>query len=77
MRLPATLTGALSALGLLALAGGATLTAGDKGKAMPKVGDKAPAFEGTDENGKAWKSGEHVGKKVLVVYFFPAALTGG
>lgn len=42
-----------------------------------KEGDKAPAFEGTDDQGKTWKSADHVGKKIVVVYFFPAALTGG
>ncbi len=42
-----------------------------------KVGDKAPAFESVDDQGKAWKSADHVGKKVLVVYFYPADLTGG
>jgi hypothetical protein len=42
-----------------------------------KLGDLAPAFEGKDEAGKVWKSADHVGKKVVVMYFFPAALTGG
>jgi peroxiredoxin Q/BCP len=42
-----------------------------------KVGDKAPAFEGTDDQGKTWKSGDHVGKKILVVYFYPADFTKG
>jgi peroxiredoxin Q/BCP len=42
-----------------------------------KVGDAAPSFEGTDDQGKPWKSADHVGKKVVVVYFFPAAMTGG
>lgn len=42
-----------------------------------KVGDKAPVFESVDDAGKAWKSADHVGKKVLVVYFYPADLTGG
>lgn len=41
------------------------------------VGEKAPAFEATDDQGKEWKSADHVGKGVLVVYFYPAALTGG
>jgi thioredoxin-dependent peroxiredoxin len=40
-------------------------------------GDKAPTFEATDDQGHTWKSADHVGKSVLVVYFFPAALTGG
>ena len=42
-----------------------------------KVGDKAPAFEALDDSGKAWKSSEHVGKKIVVVYFYPADMTGG
>lgn len=42
-----------------------------------KVGDPAPAFEASDDAGKAWKSSDHVGKKIVVVYFFPAAFTGG
>ena len=74
----------LFALGLVALAAGGQLDAGekkDKGKKVSastlKVGDKAPAFEAVDDQGKPWKSQEHVGKKVVVLYFFPAALTGG
>ena len=43
----------------------------------PKVGDAAPAFEATDDAGKAWKSADVVGKKVVVVFFYPAAFTGG
>ena len=42
-----------------------------------KVGDAVPAFEGLDDQGKAWKSSEHLGKKVTVVFFYPAAFTGG
>ena len=41
------------------------------------VGQKAPAFEATDDQGQPWKSSDHVGKGVLVVYFYPAAMTGG
>jgi thioredoxin-dependent peroxiredoxin len=41
------------------------------------VGDKAPSFEATDDHGNIWKSDDHVGKGVLVVYFYPADLTGG
>ena len=41
------------------------------------VGDRSPAFEGTDDSGKVWKSSDHVGENILVVYFFPAAMTGG
>ena len=42
-----------------------------------KVGDAAPTFESSDDTGKAWKSADHVGKKIVVVFFFPAAFTGG
>ena len=49
----------------------------DDAKVNLKVGDKAPSFEGTNEQGKALKSSDHVGKKIVVLYFFPAAFTGG
>lgn len=42
-----------------------------------KVGDKAPTFEAKDDTGKTWKSSDVVGKKFVVVYFYPADLTGG
>lgn len=42
-----------------------------------KVGDKAPVFAASDDEGKEWKSTDHVGKKILVVYFYPADMTGG
>lgn len=41
------------------------------------VGDDAPEFQALDDTGKLWKSSEHVGKKIIVVYFYPADLTGG
>jgi peroxiredoxin Q/BCP len=42
-----------------------------------KVGDPAPLFESTDDEGKPWKLSDHVGKKIIVVYFYPADMTGG
>ena len=42
-----------------------------------KVGDAAPKFAVKDDSGKDWKSDEHVGKKIVVVYFYPADMTGG
>jgi thioredoxin-dependent peroxiredoxin len=41
------------------------------------VGEKAPSFETKDDQGMTWKSADHIGKGVLVVYFYPAAMTGG
>jgi peroxiredoxin Q/BCP len=42
-----------------------------------KVGDPAPSFEALDDTGKLWKSSDYVGKKIVVVYFYPADCTGG
>jgi thioredoxin-dependent peroxiredoxin len=42
-----------------------------------KVGDPAPEFQAMDDQGKVWKSQDVVGKKILVVYFYPADMTGG
>jgi len=47
---------------------------GDKGL---KIGDAAPNFDSVDEQGKPWSSKDHVGKKIVVVYFYPADFTGG
>lgn len=41
------------------------------------VGDQAPRFEVKDDRGEVWDSDEHFGKKVVVVYFYPADMTGG
>ncbi|MBI1314621.1 redoxin domain-containing protein [bacterium] len=42
-----------------------------------KVGDKAPVFKSVGDDGKPWNSADHVGKKIVVVYFYPADMTGG
>jgi peroxiredoxin Q/BCP len=42
-----------------------------------KVGDEAPAFEAVDDSGEPWKSIDHVGKKIMVVYFYPKDMTPG
>jgi peroxiredoxin Q/BCP len=60
---------------LATLAGGPA--AADNPKKDLKVGDKAPTFEATDDQGKEWKSSDHVGKNIIVLYFYPADLTGG
>lgn len=41
------------------------------------VGDPAPAFEAVADDGSTWRSADHVGESILVVYFYPAAMTGG
>ncbi len=41
------------------------------------VGDKAPVFKALDENKKIWDANHHFGKEYVVVFFYPAAMTGG
>ena len=41
------------------------------------VGDPAPSFVVMDDQGKPWKSSDHFGDKVVVIYFYPADMTGG
>jgi thioredoxin-dependent peroxiredoxin len=43
----------------------------------PTVGDKAPLVQGKDQNGKAWKLADVVGKKVVLLYFYPKDDTPG
>lgn len=45
--------------------------------AQVEKGDLAPEFSCEDDQGNFWKSSEFFGKKVVVVYFYPAAMTGG
>jgi thioredoxin-dependent peroxiredoxin len=44
---------------------------------MPKVGDKAPLIEGKDQDGKTWKLADEVGKKAVLLYFYPKDDTPG
>jgi thioredoxin-dependent peroxiredoxin len=41
------------------------------------IGDKVPGFEALADDGSTWKLKDHTGEKYLVVYFYPAAMTGG
>lgn len=42
-----------------------------------KVGDKVTSFEAVADDGSKWKLDDHIGDQYLVVYFYPAAMTGG
>src|SRR5207344_1049024 len=53
-----------------------TAGAADGGK-TPKAGDKAPLVEGKDQDGKTWKLSDHVGKQVVLLYFYPKDDTPG
>ena len=42
-----------------------------------EVGDKAPKFKTLTDDGSTWNVKDYLGKKNIVVYFYPAAMTGG
>ena len=44
-------------------------------RVMIEVGDAAPVFESTDDQGRPWKSTDYVGRGVVVVYFYPADMS--
>ena len=44
---------------------------------VPKVGDKAPLIEGKDQDGKTWKLADSIGKKAVLLYFYPKDDTKG
>lgn len=51
--------------------------ADNKEKTVPNVGDPAPEFTLLDDKGEEWKSADHYGQKIVVIYFYPADFTGG
>jgi peroxiredoxin Q/BCP len=51
--------------------------AAEPGASMPKVGDKAPQFEGKDQDGKTVKLTDFAGKKAVLLYFYPKDDTPG
>jgi peroxiredoxin Q/BCP len=63
------LFGTLAAAALLATITGAA--------PMPKVGDTAPLFTGQDQDGKTFKLANLVGKKIILLYFYPKDDTPG
>ncbi len=64
----------VAALDLIA---SAAMASDDDKKVDLKVGDTAPAFRSTDDQGATWKSSDHLGKKYIVVYFYPGDFTPG
>ena len=44
---------------------------------IPKSGDTAPLLTGKDQNGKDFKLADLVGKKIVLLYFYPKDFTVG
>jgi peroxiredoxin Q/BCP len=64
----ATFSGVLLAAASIALA--------EAGK-TPQVGEKAPSVQGVDQQGKSWKLDDVLGKKIVLLYFYPKDDTPG
>lgn len=45
--------------------------------AAPQPGDKAPLVEGINQDGKPWKLADYIGKKAVILYFYPKDNTPG
>lgn len=53
-----------------------TASAADAAK-TPQAGDAAPHVQGKDQDGKTWKLADHIGKHVVLLYFYPKDETPG
>lgn len=42
-----------------------------------KTGDKVPEFKALSDDGSTWEVNNYLGDKFIVIYFYPAAMTGG
>jgi len=40
-------------------------------------GDKVPSFSAVTDNGEIWNLEDETGEQYMVIYFYPAAMTGG
>ncbi len=61
----------------LALASLAWLTVPVQAAQMPNVGDAAPLFTGQDQDGKTVNLADLIGKKIVLLYFYPKDFTPG
>lgn len=54
-----------------------TLFVSNSNAQVLNVGDEAPVFEAKEDNGNTFELKNYIGDKFIVVYFYPAAMTGG
>jgi len=66
---------ALLLTGVVCPAGLALQTA--RAAETPKAGDKAPLIESKNQDGKTWKLANVLGKKIVLLYFYPKDDTPG
>jgi peroxiredoxin Q/BCP len=61
----------------LLIAGSILFSAAATFAAIPKAGDTAPLFTGQDQDGQTFKLKSSIGKKIVLLYFYPKDNTPG
>src|ERR1017187_10095757 len=61
----------------LLIAGSILFSAATTFAAIPKAGDTAPLFTGQDQDGQTFKLKSSIGKKIVLLYFYPKDNTPG
>ena len=67
----------INLIAILAVAGLTLLSPPVRAAQMPKVGDTAPVFTAPDQHGNTINLADLIGKKIVLLYFFPKAFTPG
>jgi peroxiredoxin Q/BCP len=67
----------MNLLNTLLIAGSISFFAVTVSAAIPQAGDKAPLFTGQDQDGKTVKLNSLIGKKIVLLYFYPKDNTPG
>jgi peroxiredoxin Q/BCP len=67
----------MSLMVVLAIAGLFLFVVPVQAAPRPKVGDKAPLFSGQDQDGKTVALADLIGKKIVLLYFYPKDFTSG
>ena len=62
---------------IFALVGLVALVVPAQAAPRPKVGDTAPLFSGQDQDGKTVALADLIGKKIVLLYFYPKDFTSG
>jgi thioredoxin-dependent peroxiredoxin len=54
-----------------------TVTVPDQKESVIGIGHRVTGFSANDDMGNVWKLADNLGSSYLIVYFYPAAMTGG
>jgi thioredoxin-dependent peroxiredoxin len=67
----------LKSLSIVSFLCSLTMLSSARAAETPKAGEKAPLIQGKDQDGKTVKLADFVGKKVVLLYFYPKDDTPG